>query len=150
MASRIACVLASLDAAATEKAVIETLWEHLVPGAVVVLGDYGWSATKAQHDMWNDFARKVFAVIDREAVKRVAFRHASRGNRALSPMHAAASTQGGQQHVGAVVAPAIEVRLAPGEMKVIGREELGFDQLTEPDGQSALLELEHVDGGRQA
>ena len=29
-----------------------------MPGAIVIIDDYGWLACKAQYDMWNEFATK--------------------------------------------------------------------------------------------
>jgi O-methyltransferase len=55
----ISYLLVDLNIAAPEKAVIETLWDRLVPGAAVIIDDYGWSACKAQYDMWNAFAKRV-------------------------------------------------------------------------------------------
>ena len=56
---RIAYLSMDLNNAAPEKAVIEQLWDRLVPGAMIILDDYGWTECKAQYDMWNAFARRV-------------------------------------------------------------------------------------------
>lgn len=53
---RIAYLSVDLNNAASEKAVIEALWPQLVPGAVVVIDDYGFTPHARQHDMWDAFA----------------------------------------------------------------------------------------------
>ncbi len=54
----IAYLSMDLNVAATEEAVMECLWDLLVPGAIVVVDDYGWIACKAQYEMWNAFANE--------------------------------------------------------------------------------------------
>lgn len=56
---KISYLMMDLNIAAPEKAVISQLWERLVPGAIVLIDDYGWLACKTQYDMWNEFAKSV-------------------------------------------------------------------------------------------
>lgn len=46
-----------LNNAPSEKAVIEKLWDQLVPGAIVVLDDYAFGGFDPQYHMWNVFAQ---------------------------------------------------------------------------------------------
>jgi O-methyltransferase len=41
-----------------EKETIEALWPRVVRGGMIVLDDYGFKGHEAQHEMWNDFARR--------------------------------------------------------------------------------------------
>jgi len=45
-----------LNNAPAEIAVIERLWDRIVPGAVIVLDDYGFSGHRLQHNAWDEFA----------------------------------------------------------------------------------------------
>lgn len=56
--SKIAYLSMDLNNANAEEMTIRTLWEKLVPGAVVVLDDYGFTGHEAQYTMWNGFARE--------------------------------------------------------------------------------------------
>jgi hypothetical protein len=53
---KIAYLCVDLNNAPPERAVIEVLWPKLVPGAVVVLDDYGFTGHESQYEMWNAFA----------------------------------------------------------------------------------------------
>ncbi len=53
---KIAYLSIDLNYAAVEKACIEALWDRLVPGAIVLIDDYGWAAHRDQTDMWDAFA----------------------------------------------------------------------------------------------
>jgi len=54
---RIAYLSVDLNNAPSEKAVIETLWKQLVPGAIVVIDDYAFKGFEPQYAVWNDFAK---------------------------------------------------------------------------------------------
>ena len=54
---KIAYLSVDLNNAPSEKAVIERLWDQLVPGAIVVLDDYAFGGCDPQHHMWNTFAQ---------------------------------------------------------------------------------------------
>ena len=56
---KISYLSVDLNSAAVERAVMERLWNKLVPGALVLIDDYAWRGLEAQHEMWNDFARSV-------------------------------------------------------------------------------------------
>lgn len=45
-----------LNNVAAEMAVAQQLWDRVVPGAVIVLDDFGFSGHRAQHDAWVKFA----------------------------------------------------------------------------------------------
>jgi hypothetical protein len=47
-----------MNVAAAEMAAIEFLWPRLVPGALVLLDDYGWAAHVNQKHAWDGFARQ--------------------------------------------------------------------------------------------
>ncbi|MGL4634809.1 MAG: TylF/MycF/NovP-related O-methyltransferase [Beijerinckiaceae bacterium] len=53
---KIAYLSVDLNNAAAEHAVIMTLWDRLVPGAVVLIDDYAWETCEDQYAMWNAFA----------------------------------------------------------------------------------------------
>ena len=54
---KIAYLSMDLNNAPSEKAVIEKLWDQLVPGAIVVLDDYAFGGFDPQYHMWNAFAQ---------------------------------------------------------------------------------------------
>lgn len=54
--ARVAYLSIDLNSATFERATIERLWDRLVPGAVVVIDDYGFGGHEAQYAMWNEFA----------------------------------------------------------------------------------------------
>lgn len=56
---KVAYLSIDLNNVAAEKAVIEKLWEKIVPGGLVLLDDYAFSGYEAQHQMWNDFAKSI-------------------------------------------------------------------------------------------
>src|SRR3954462_8398444 len=47
-----------MNIVAPEIAAIEFFWDKLVPGAPVVLDDYGWASYRLQKDAMDDFARR--------------------------------------------------------------------------------------------
>lgn len=53
---KIAYLSVDLNHAGAEKAVIEELWDKLVPSAIVVIDDYAFGGHEDQHGMWNTFA----------------------------------------------------------------------------------------------
>lgn len=53
---KIAYLAVDLNNAASEESVILALWDQLVPGAIVVIDDYGFRRHEAQYAMWNRFA----------------------------------------------------------------------------------------------
>jgi O-methyltransferase len=53
---KIAYLSVDLNNAAAERAVIERLWDKLVPGAIVLIDDYAWETCEDQYAMWNSFA----------------------------------------------------------------------------------------------
>jgi len=55
---RIAYLSIDLDNARFERAVIEALWERVVPGAIVVVDDFAFVGHEAQFVMWNAFAER--------------------------------------------------------------------------------------------
>lgn len=59
----IAYLSIDLNNVSAERATIEALWNRLTPGAIVLLDDYACLAYSAQHDMWNDFAKRVGRMI---------------------------------------------------------------------------------------
>jgi len=48
-----------MNIAKPERAAIEFFWPKLVPGAVVILDDYGWVPFRAQKDALDEFAANV-------------------------------------------------------------------------------------------
>ena len=56
---KIAYLSMDLNVADAEICVIERLWDHVVPGAIILLDDYGWAGCKQQFTAWNDFANRV-------------------------------------------------------------------------------------------
>lgn len=56
---KVAYLSIDLNSATYEMAAIERLWDHLSPGAVVVLDDYAFSNYEDQFQAWNAFAAKV-------------------------------------------------------------------------------------------
>jgi hypothetical protein len=60
---RLSYVSIDLNAAATEMAVIEGIWDQLVPGAHVVLDDYGFGRHEEQNSAWNQFAARAGRMI---------------------------------------------------------------------------------------
>lgn len=59
---KVAYLSIDLNNTPAEMGVAEALWDRLVPGAIVVLDDYGFSGHRLQHDAWDRFcaARGVF------------------------------------------------------------------------------------------
>lgn len=53
---KIAYLSVDLNNSVAEKGCIEALWDRLVPGAIVLIDDYCWSAHRDQQDMWDAFA----------------------------------------------------------------------------------------------
>jgi O-methyltransferase len=53
---KIAYLSVDLNNAAAEHDVITSLWDKLVPGAVVLIDDYAWETCEDQYAMWNAFA----------------------------------------------------------------------------------------------
>lgn len=53
---RIAYLSIDLNSATFEHQTIEALWPRMVPGAVVVIDDYGFAGKEPQFAMWNEFA----------------------------------------------------------------------------------------------
>jgi hypothetical protein len=53
---RIAYLSIDLNGAHAEHKVILRLWERLIPGAVVLIDDYGFAGHDGQHAMWDAFA----------------------------------------------------------------------------------------------
>jgi O-methyltransferase len=53
---KIAYASIDLNTASVERAVIEAIWDRIVPGAMIVLDDYGFAGAEAQHAMWDAFA----------------------------------------------------------------------------------------------
>ena len=56
--NKVAYLSIDMNAVIPEIAAGEFFWEKLVPGAVVVLDDYGWHGYEQQKDGWDDFARR--------------------------------------------------------------------------------------------
>ncbi len=56
---KVAYLSIDMNIVAPERAAIEHFWPKLVPGAVVVLDDYGWLHFEAQRRSMDDFARGV-------------------------------------------------------------------------------------------
>lgn len=52
----IAYLSVDLNMAPSERAVIEALWDRIVPGAAILIDDYDWKGHEAQRDVWNRFA----------------------------------------------------------------------------------------------
>lgn len=55
---RVCYLSIDMNIVAPEVAAIEYFWDKLVPGAPVVLDDYGWAAYRLQKDAMDEFARK--------------------------------------------------------------------------------------------
>jgi hypothetical protein len=60
---RVAYLSIDMNIVVPEIAAIEFFWERLVPGAVVLLDDYGWSTHTAQKEAFDVFARARGAMI---------------------------------------------------------------------------------------
>jgi hypothetical protein len=56
--AKVAYASIDMNVAAAEIAAIEFLWPRLVPGALVLLDDYGWAAHVNQKRAWDAFARE--------------------------------------------------------------------------------------------
>lgn len=54
---RIAYLSIDLNSATFERQTMEVLWPRLVPGALVVIDDYGFRGHEEQHDFWDGLAR---------------------------------------------------------------------------------------------
>ena len=54
---KIAYLSMDLNNASAERSTIHALWDKIVPGAVIVLDDYGFASHTTQYEMWNDFAK---------------------------------------------------------------------------------------------
>ena len=48
-----------LNNAPAEMAVIERIWDRILPSGMILLDDYGWTAYKPQYDAWNDFCDRM-------------------------------------------------------------------------------------------
>lgn len=55
---KVAYLHLDMNLAYPEIAALTHFWDRLVPGAVVVLDDYGWSLNRPQKDAMDDFARQ--------------------------------------------------------------------------------------------
>jgi O-methyltransferase len=55
--TKIAYLSIDMNCALPERAAIEYFWDKLVPGAMVVLDDYGWRNHEEQKDAHDDFAK---------------------------------------------------------------------------------------------
>lgn len=55
---RIGYLAIDLNVALPERAALECFWDRLVPGAVVVLDDHGWTGHETQRAAHQDFARR--------------------------------------------------------------------------------------------
>lgn len=55
---RVAYASIDMNVAAAEMAAVEFLWPRLVPGALVVLDDYGWAPHVNQKHAWDAFAQQ--------------------------------------------------------------------------------------------
>jgi hypothetical protein len=55
---KLAYLSMDLNNASSEQVVIEQLWDRLVPGAIVLIDDYGFTGHEAQYAMWNAFAKE--------------------------------------------------------------------------------------------
>lgn len=53
---KIAYLSIDLNHAPAERAVIDELWEHLTPSAIVLIDDYAFRGHEDQYATWNDFA----------------------------------------------------------------------------------------------
>jgi hypothetical protein len=53
---RIAYLSIDMNSETFERQTIDALWSRLVPGAAVIIDDYGFAGHEAQHRMWNAFA----------------------------------------------------------------------------------------------
>jgi O-methyltransferase len=60
---RVAYLSIDMNIVVPEIAAIEFFWDRLVPGAIVLLDDYGWSTHASQKDAFNTFARAHGAMI---------------------------------------------------------------------------------------
>jgi O-methyltransferase len=56
---RVAYLSIDMNIAAPEVAALEYFWDRLVPGALVVLDDYGWSNYRPQYDAMNTLAARL-------------------------------------------------------------------------------------------
>jgi hypothetical protein len=54
---KVAYLSLDMNIAAPERAAIEYFWPKLVPGAVIVMDDYGWAPYRAQKTALDEFAR---------------------------------------------------------------------------------------------
>lgn len=54
---RIAYLSIDLNSATFERQTMDVLWDRLVPGALVVIDDYGFRGHEDQHEFWDDLAR---------------------------------------------------------------------------------------------
>jgi O-methyltransferase len=55
---RVSCLHLDMNIAAPEVAAMEFFWDKLVPGAIVLLDDYGWVHHEQQFRATNGFAAK--------------------------------------------------------------------------------------------
>jgi len=62
-AAKIAYCSIDMNVAAAEMAAIERLWPRLVPGAPLLLDDYGWAAHANQKAAWDEWAAKTGVMI---------------------------------------------------------------------------------------
>ena len=60
---RLAYVSIDLNVAAAEMAAADVLWPRMVPGALMLLDDYGWSAHASQKKAWDRWAEGSAAMI---------------------------------------------------------------------------------------
>lgn len=56
-AKKVAYLSIDMNVTGPEIAAAEFFWDKLVPGAVIVLDDYGWQGHEMQHDAFDEFAR---------------------------------------------------------------------------------------------
>jgi O-methyltransferase len=52
----LAYVSIDLNNTVAERAVIDAIWDRIVPGGIIILDDYGFVGYESQHAMWNEFA----------------------------------------------------------------------------------------------
>lgn len=60
---KIAYASIDLNVAAAEMGAVEVLWPRLVPGAPMLIDDYGWAAHVNQKRAWDDWARRTGIMI---------------------------------------------------------------------------------------
>ena len=60
---KLAYVSMDMNVAAAEMAAAEVLWPKMVPGAPMLLDDYGWAAHANQKKAWDDWARRLGVMI---------------------------------------------------------------------------------------